>query len=71
MKCEKELTARQLGFLRWLSLARSHKVHVSYSWQETAAELERLGLITVLGRMASLTTDGISHLQGLSGVAHA
>jgi hypothetical protein len=62
-----ELTSRQRGFLQWLSLSPQREAHVSRSWQETAADLEGLGLVEVVGNhgglLASLSLAGIGYIE--------
>jgi hypothetical protein len=62
-----ELSARQRGFLLWLSLAPQREAYVSNSWKDTAAELEGQGMIEIIGGycglLASLTPAGAHYLQ--------
>jgi hypothetical protein len=64
-----ELTSRQRGFITWLSLAPGREAYVSRSWAETAAELETLGMVEVLGGctglLASLSPAGVAYLTAL------
>jgi hypothetical protein len=69
-----ELSSRQRGFLKWLSLAPGRQAYVSNSWKDTATELEALGMIEMLGGctglLASLSLAGIGYLQDQDGAQH-